>query len=613
MASTRVLRNATDAYVTSKRPKLNKANTNRLWISAGGDGNIQQAFLFFSLPFPMGSTVTDAKFRIRTSKAYTGTVAFTVSRVDEKWNAGKLNWDNKPTVITTGQVTVSKSNPAADTSWEFDLTSMMQTVSSSNKWWGLRIVVDTPTPKSVYSTQAASNMRPELEVTWTDAPEAPEDLSPRGGNAVHTALPVLSFDFTDDAGNTELNACEVEFSGANSGWTAINGFSAPSWSSGTRYVSEPELNLATITSPPSIAANTLVWWTVRVQDGSGKWSEWSDPESFKYVAPPTLTMSNPPSATPVVNDATPPIIWSLSGGTQTAYKVLVWETAYPETILWNSGKITSAETAVTIPAGVIKKDATQYHIALFVWDDVPRENNGTSKIWTRLDRDFSFVSVGAVAGVTGLTAVQTKPWPWVDITFSRSSAADEYNIWRDNQLIEANVPAAQLLVSGTSYSYRDKKAAPRIPHTWSVQAVVNSQASDKATTASLTTRLLAPMMMEMDSSNPVFFLNPNVDPQSLTMQERHQPINAAPVLITQFMGGFEGKLEGVFADEILPGFTARDMRNIFKKWKRTPGRSYILYLIDEVMTIVPYNMNWKPRAVSGGVIYQVSFDFFEAE
>jgi hypothetical protein len=53
------------------------------------------------------------------------------------------------------------------------------------------------------------------------------------------------------------------------------------------------------------------------------------------------------------------------------------------------------------------------------------------------------------------------------------------------------------------------------------------------------------------------------------------------------------------------------MKNKFKKWKRTPGKSFLLYRIDEVLTVVPYNMTYKPEAYSGGVRYRVSFDFFE--
>jgi hypothetical protein len=92
-----------------------------------------------------------------------------------------------------------------------------------------------------------------------------------------------------------------------------------------------------------------------------------------------------------------------------------------------------------------------------------------------------------------------------------------------------------------------------------------------------------------------------------------QPVNAAPVLLTQFLGGFQGHMEGLLVDNIVSGVTARSMRNTFKKWKRSPGDSYILYNIDEAMLIVPYNMSYKPIAKTEGVMYEVSFDFFEAD
>jgi hypothetical protein len=124
---------------------------------------------------------------------------------------------------------------------------------------------------------------------------------------------------------------------------------------------------------------------------------------------------------------------------------------------------------------------------------------------------------------------------------------------------------------------------------------------------------MCPFMMELDASNPVFFLSPSVDPTQVIIQEVQQPVNSDPVLLTQYIGKtFQGHLEGIFADDVVSGVTARSMRNIWKKWTKNPGDKYMLYLVDEAMKIVPYNMNYRPRAKSGGkVLYDVTMDFFE--
>lgn len=607
---TRTLNNATDAYVTSRRPELNKSTQARLKVSAGGDGNTQQIFIFFSLPFPKGANVQDGHFRV-TSAASVGTsVTLTVARVTEKWNAGKVRWNKRPAVTSTHSVSVTKVSSADGTVWDFDIGDILDDVSSSGQWWGLRIVSTADAPVTLYSAQAGSSNRPELEVTWGDEPEPPEDLSPAGGRAVSVNKPILSFTFTDESGSTELNAVQIHYKATNTGFSSLTGFSSPAWDSGTIFTSDPQVDTFPIAGAPTITAGSVMWWTARVQDASGQWSEYADPESFTYQPLTSATLDNPPVGG-VVNDATPPVLWTMAN--QTAYKVLLAKASDPNTLVWNSGKISTTDDDTAIPPKKILYDGADYILDLYLWDNYNREKNGTNELFTHIQRTFQFQASGSVSVVTGLAVAQQTPWPWVNITFSRSTAPDEFNIFRDDVLIDSNVPASELSTGGTSYTYQDRLANPREAHTWSVQAVVNKVSSNKVTSSALTTRLIAPFMMELDGTNPVFFLNPGLDPQLLTLQEVQQPVNSDPVLLTQFLGGYTGHLAGVFVDNIVSGLSARQMRNTFKRWKKNPGDTYILYMVDEVLTIVPYNMTYKPRAVSGGVLYDVEFDFFEVD
>lgn len=611
---TKPLKNATDAYVTSRRPNLNKSTQSRIWVSGGADGNTQQGFMFFTMPFPMGAQVPTANLILQSANAVTGTLTVVIEAVTAQWKAGKLNWNNRPAITATNSVSVTKTNPGVGTVWQFNLQPMIQAASTSGVWWGFRIRTSNDPPIQFYSAQANSDLRPELDITWTDAPEPPDELSPAGGRAVSVTKPILSFNFTDVAGNTEINAMQVHYKATNTGWTAAAGFSSPSWDSGTQSVSSPSLDTNTVVGAPALTG-TVTYWTVRVQDGSGVWSQWSDPESMKYIAQPTVTLDNPPNATPsVVNDATPPVLWTITGGTQSAYKVIVTAKDDPTKILWNSGKVSTTLDDTAIPAGILKGHSADnyfYHIDVYIWDNnaSQREKNGSNPIYVLLSRDFQF-DPGATAAVSSASAAQVTPYPWVDVSFSRSSAPDEFNIYRDTELIDS-VLASSVSIGGTNYKYRDKTPSPRVSHTWSVQAVVNQVTGPKVATGAVTTRLLAPLMMELDGTNPIYFLNPNVDPQSLNIQEVQQPVNAPPVLVTQYQGGYQGHLDGVLSDGVLTGVTARAMRDIFKKWKRHAGDTYYLYLVDEVLQIVPYNMTYKPRAVTEGILYDVSFDFFE--
>jgi hypothetical protein len=501
MGSTTILKTAVDSFVTSQRPKLNRSSTAKLWMQTGGT-NQRQAMIYFTPPFPMGANILNARLRIRNASFWSGSTTLTVSRITQKWSASKVCWDNRPSHTSTGEVSVTKTGGVNQgVIWEFNVTAMLQTVSNSGVWWGFKIMTDGTTPRDLFSANGNPSFRPELEVSWSDAPEPPEDLSPNSNLAVAMPKPMLQFDFTDNSGNTEIQSCQVQFSNSTS-------FTSPTWDSGTQAVSEPELDLSLVVGAPSLTG-TSTYWRVRVQDASGLWSGWSEPTSMRYVAKPTVTLTSP-AASPsnFVNDATPPILWTISGGTQTAYKLNLALTDDPTEIIWTSGKISTTSPGVTIPAKKVRKTGVSYRLTLMVWDTVQRIKNGTEPAHTQVVRDFTFEHSAGVAAPATVTVAQFEPWPWVDITFTRTPAPDEFNIYRDDEILEANVDSIDLLVSGSTYSFRDRLAAPRIGHTWSVQAVVNNVASAKRTSSALSTRLMTTMMMELDATDPIYFMNP---------------------------------------------------------------------------------------------------------
>ena len=49
-------------------------------------------------------------------------------------------------------------------------------------------------------------------------------------------------------------------------------------------------------------------------------------ESFKRDTKGTLTLTNPASGTPVVEEPTPPISWTFTGETQASYQLTIVET-----------------------------------------------------------------------------------------------------------------------------------------------------------------------------------------------------------------------------------------------------------------------------------------------
>ena len=632
MAAPISLRNLRDAHIAENRPVKNYVNTARLKVQAG-TGVRKRAFVFFGKSMPAGVNMTEGFFRVWNADAQTGSVTLTIELLNESWAGSRVTWDKQPGVRSTpNAIALTKSNAAKNTLWEFNILPFLQYVAGGGSWYGIRITTNSNNALSYYSTQAeSSEYRPQVVMQWNDAPEPPDGLEPNNGNSVSVPKPVLSYEFSDVAGDTDLAFHQVQIDNNSD-------FSSVMYDSTMVPTTDPSFDL---NAPPAgapvftaLAADALVYWRVKVQDGSGATSEWSTydntpPASFKYLAKPTLNVSSilsrvlpGPITQYYVEDSSPTVAWSVTGSTQVAYQVFIrkMDTADKPPI-WDTGKITGTVTTVQAPKNTLKSKTAPYELTVRVWDNVKRQKEGDRPIYTEYVSPIFYYAPGtSVTRPTSPSVALVAPWPWVDFTFYRGSAPDSFSIYRDDELVENDIAPGDIFVSGTKYVYRDRTAAPREPHTWLAVANVNgtdSQPSDPVTTQ---TNPNFSWLMEPDSSNPIAIVKsastptPAVDAQTTSMQEVHQPLAGLPVLITQQISGFEGHVDGVLSDEVVPGLSGREMRRRFKKWKRNPGTVLLLYMVDEVLRIVPYNMTYRPRAKGGGkVIYDISFDFFEVD
>lgn len=321
-----------------------------------------------------------------------------------------------------------------------------------------------------------------------------------------------------------------------------------------------------------------------------------------------------------VEDTSPPIFWTLSGGgTQTAYRVVIQDLELPDRPVFDSGKVTSTLQSIDTSGKVVTHRDRIYRLSIWVWDDINREKNNNEGVPSLLRRDFVYSPGSTITPPSGLQVTPNYPWPWLNLSFSRTSPPDSFTIFRDGVVVENNIDPADLHAGGTNYLYIDRTAPPRYNHTWQVVANVNNRDSQPSNSVVGQSKPSVTWMMNPDASSPICLVKsaseptPVVDAQSMSMQEIHQPIGGgSPVLITQYLSGYEGHVDAVLADDIAPGLSAREMRNRFKYWKRNPGSVVLLFMVDEVIRVVPYNMTYRPRAKSGGqVLYDISFDFFE--
>lgn len=245
------LRNAIDTYASGTATSTNYAGATVLHLRTGD----RYAYVFFNRAAPLGARITSAKLRLYHAASWSGSRTITVERISATWKASRLTWNNKPGVTGT-PVTVTDTGGAAGTVIELTVTSMLQTVSDGSAWYGFRITTDDATDRGIYSAQGLSAYRPTLEVTWTEAPQQPTDLSPSGNRAVSTSKPVLRFGFTDELGDTTLAAAQVQIDPA-ANWTT------PAFDTGEVATSNPELDLAAVTANlianPSFETDTTGW------------------------------------------------------------------------------------------------------------------------------------------------------------------------------------------------------------------------------------------------------------------------------------------------------------------------------------------------------------------
>ncbi|TKT03448.1 DNRLRE domain-containing protein [Streptomyces lasalocidi] len=606
MSSTPVkVTNGIDTWVRQNRPSDNLASTTQLEFS-NLTGKVRYAYLTFAQPFPKGVTILSAKLRLTTRYAESTSRTVTLKKITQGWMSTKVTWNNKPAVTNTDAKTLTKSTSPQYTVWEFDVTSHMQAVADGALWFGWRIETSNASSFAQFYSANASvsgrSVKPTLEVVYIEKPSKPTQLAPAGGRVTALAKPVLRFDFTDAQGSTTMQGFQVQMN-------ATNSFTSPSFDTGTVLASVPQLDLND-TAFAGLSDGQTIYWRVRVQDDSGLWSAWSDATSFTRRVKPTLTILNPPAN--VIDEPTPPIIWSLTGGTQTAWQVIVkndngdW--------LHTSGKTTSTDTDYTIPAGVIKYNNVNYGLEVRVWDTYNRESTPGDTAWIAAAKTVSYAYDATTDPVTSLTATLQYPKPVVTLTWQRSLAPDSFVVRRDGEIIKAYLEPVDALVSGTTYEYVDYDASPGRTHTYSVDAVVNGKTSSGSPTVTITPKTVGIWLMDPDEDIYVQILD--ADEGTWNMGEEagiFSPLGGTKsVRVTQALRGYEGSLSGRIAETPDSLGTIQEQEEDIWKLKSRPGKTYTLALSDISMKVVIGNVVVAPLPTRE-TIKKVSFEFWAQE
>ena len=595
---TNVLRNPVDAFTGSANPTTNHADSKALYVQQ----DASYVWLHFNRPFPLGATIVEATLRLYTKGSWNTTPTITVRRALDRWGVNHITWNNQPPA-SSRLAQLTQSSAGDDDEWAIDVTDLLQTVADGGVWYGFRVGSDNPNRLAFNSSVAGAGTRPQLEVTWSDAPQPPETLKPSGGLAVSVGKPLLSFDFTDHRGNTALQAVRVQID-PNGTWAN------PAWDSGTVLATEPELDLND-TTYPGLAAGDTTRWRVQVQDGSGQWSEWSDPAQFRRDNKGALTILNPGAApNDFVSEWTPPIIWELTGEVQRAWQVLITPADDPTNYLYDTGRTKGTETSWTLPKGVIEDD-NRYRVVVRVWDSKDRVHTSKDdRVYTQAVREFDFREDPTTNPVTNLAVTNLLPRPWAELTWDRATAPDKFVVKRNDKVVEADLDPADLIVAGTTYRWRDKDAHPYRRATWKVQAVANGKTSGGPEVSML---VMQQGIWLSDNERDIdVFINGRDDGTWAMGEEAttHNPLGATHgVRITQALRGLEGTITGTLTPDA--GKDVEAWEDNLLRIKARPGQVCTLSLGNTSMRCVVGNVAvWPLPTVP--ITKGVSFDFWQA-
>lgn len=469
-----IIRRGRDTHVNSGAPDKQYAQVKFPRVTSGSH------YIYVHLPLPgvRGKTIESAVLSVPVKDAWAAQT-LTATPVDEEWGPRKTTWNNQP-ALRGGAISAAQTAKADGERVSIDVTAHVQAVADGAKHYGWRISTNSGANNRVYGFNATQNIVNDawkLVVDFTEAPEVPTDLAPNGG--VTAVEPMLTFDFTDNGGDsTELAAVN----------TQVNTTASPTgaWDSGEVAAVLPEFNLATSAWPTTPVSGTTYYWRVRVKDGAGYWSGWSDWASFIYAPKPTLTINQPSGG--LVWDPSPVILASINTGTIKAYRVRITKGNDRSKVVYDSGKTTGSGTTTLAHQVPFKehgkrvlRDDKDYQLNVRVWDRNDREATSGDPTWTGVWATFHLDDDAVPTAPSGLSAVQIGDTPRVRLTWSRTGTTDAWVILRDGEVV-ARLDVDEVTIAGSTFSWIDPGAAPWIMHTYQVKAVDNG--TKKQTTPS---------------------------------------------------------------------------------------------------------------------------------
>jgi hypothetical protein len=568
--------------VQSTRPKYAYGQLATIALHTGG-----AMFARVGVPAAIAedSVIISATLVLTQATSVSGSTTVNLRRSGASFRVNTTTWDNQPP-LTGSTVTLTKSSPAAGTLWSFDVTADVQAfVAGTVSNYGWRITSTRALSAGLrFRGATASSGQPTLVVDYLEPGEPPEDLFP--GGIVSVAKPTLSFLVAPDT-----SAVQVQVDADTLG--------AADFDSGeiTSIAGQVDLNT---TAYAGLASGASTFWRARSRGGTGltAWSPWA---TFSRISKPTVAITSPDATT---DDYTPPIQWSVSGGTQESWRVIVRNLA--GTIVRDSGQIASSATSWTPPLPTTRVENETVSIEVRVWDSVDRVTTPGDPEYATANLDTTLsTSVGVTPPVT-VDAQNPFGSPMVLIDATAAAAPDGWAVIRDGSRVfyDASLPT-------TSFSWNDWSATPGKTHVYRVARVVNGLVSSGGPT--VTIKPVVQGIWLVDPEDEVAAVLYDADPGTWTATElaiTHQPIAGPPIRRVAYRPPLSGSLTGSLVDTPLKT-AAASLASLYDFKSSSASRVLQLVLSDRSIPVNVGDITVNPTPTRGRT--QVSFSWWQVD
>ena len=591
-----------DTHVSSAQPDSQFAQIKFPRVTSGS----HKIFVHLPLAGVRGRTIESAVLSVPVKDSWAAQT-LTATPIDEDWGPRKTTWNNQP-ALRGGAIAQAQSAKTDGQRVEINVTAHVQAVANGAKHYGWQITTGSGANNRVYGFNATQNVVNDawkLVIDFTEAPEEPSDLSPNG--SLVAIEPVLTFDFVDTGGaSTEMAALNVRVNTTASATGA--------WDSGEIAATLPEFNLATSAWPTTPVSGTTYFWQVRVKDGAGYWSGWSDWASFEYAPKPTLTINQPTGG--LVWDPSPVVLAAINTGVIKAYRVRISKGNDKSKVIYDSGKVPGSGTTEVAHAVPFKdegkrvlKDDADYWLNVRVWDNNNREATPGDPTYTGAWAQFHLDDDLVPPAPSNIFAVQIGDTPRVRLTWERAGTTDAWVILRDGEIIQ-RLDADEVTADAGTYTWVDAGASPLVEHTYVVKAI--DFTSKKQTTPS-------PEAYVTTDAPGVWLLGDDVDVcidgteisgfRTLDRRASYKPLNAAyDVDIVHAFEGVVGGFGGSIDDRTPDGWEAT--RAAILAMKGAPhAEVQLVYGTTSVpVKLRNVSVSPSPEILPRNMLHEVSFE-----